>query len=80
MMEYKDLGEQISLLRRQQKISQQVLADQVGISRATLNALEGGRATDVGLRKVIKVLNYLGFELAIREKSAFPTFEELRGE
>jgi len=79
-MEYKDLGEQISLLRRQQKISQQVLADQVGISRATLNALEGGRATDVGLRKVIKVLNYLGFELAIREKSAFPTFEELRGE
>jgi len=26
MMEYKDLGEQISLLRRQQKMSQQILA------------------------------------------------------
>jgi transcriptional regulator with XRE-family HTH domain len=79
-MEYQELGEQISQLRRQKKISQQILADHIGISRATLNGLEAGRGGDVGLRKVIKVLNYLGFELAIKQQSAFPTFEELRGD
>nr|WP_264754807.1 helix-turn-helix transcriptional regulator [Marinobacter sp. LV10R510-11A] len=61
-------------------MSQQKMAEHLGISRATINALENGRSGDIGIKKVMKVLDYLGKELAIRDKSPFPTFEELRDE
>lgn len=54
------------------------MAKHLGISRATLNAFENHRAADIGLRKVILMLDYLGYEFNLREKSPFPTFEELR--
>ncbi|MDO8843294.1 hypothetical protein [Methylicorpusculum sp.] len=44
------------------------------------NALEKGRSGDVGVRKVLSILDYLGYELTLREKSPFPTLEELTGE
>lgn len=79
-MDYQELGQTISSLRREQNVSQQVMADHLSISRATINALENGRAGDVGVRKVMKILDYLGCQLAVRDKSPFPTLEELRGE
>ncbi|AXS82468.1 helix-turn-helix domain-containing protein [Marinobacter sp. Arc7-DN-1] len=79
-MDFQTLGHDISRLRQQQGVSQQQMADHLGISRATINALENGRSGDIGIRKVMKILDYLGKELAIREKSPFPTLEELRDE
>lgn len=77
-MDYLELGQQVALLRKEKKLSQQTLADYTGLSRATINALENGRPGDVGIRKLIKVLDLLGYEIRLREKSPFPTFEELR--
>ncbi|MDO8939450.1 MAG: helix-turn-helix transcriptional regulator [Methylicorpusculum sp.] len=79
-MDFSELGQQIRQLRRQQGISQQQIADNLAISRATINALEKGRSGDVGVRKVLSILDYLGYELTLREKSPFPTLEELTGE
>ena len=79
-MDFKTLGTHLSRLRREQKLSQQYLADHVGISRATINALENGRAGDVGVRKVLKIIDYLGYELCLKQRAAFPTLEELRDE
>ncbi|MCF6204985.1 MAG: helix-turn-helix domain-containing protein [Methylococcaceae bacterium] len=79
-MDFLEIGRQITSLRQQQKLSQQRVAEHVGISRSTLNALETGRAGDVGLRKVLKILDYLGYEMSVKEKSSFPTFEELSRE
>jgi transcriptional regulator with XRE-family HTH domain len=79
-VDFKALGARISSVRRAKKISQQVMADHLGMSRVTINALESGRAGDVGVRKVMRVVDYLGYELCLREKSAFPTLEELRDE
>jgi transcriptional regulator with XRE-family HTH domain len=79
-MDFQTLGHDISRLRQQQGVSQQQMADHLGISRATINALENGRSGDIGIRKVMKILDYLGKELAIRDKSPFPTLEELRDE
>ncbi|MGO1693045.1 MAG: helix-turn-helix domain-containing protein [Marinobacter sp.] len=56
------------------------MAEHLGISRATINALENGRSGDIGIKKVMKVLDYLGKELVIRDKSPFPTLEQLRDE
>ncbi len=79
-VDFLEIGRQITSLRQQQKLSQQRVAEHVGISRSTLNALETGRAGDVGLRKVLKILDYLGYEMSVKEKSSFPTFEELSRE
>lgn len=79
-MDYQALGQAIAELRRQQAVSQQTMAQHLYISRATINALENGRSGDIGIRKVMKILDYLGCELVIRDKSPFPTLEELRGD
>jgi len=77
-MEYFELGDQLLEFRQAQRLSQQKLADAVGISRATINALETGRAGDVGIRKVIKILKFFNHELCIKQTTDFPVFEELR--
>jgi len=79
-MDFKELGLRIACLRREKKISQRLLAEYTGLSRATVNALENGRASDVGMRKVLKIIDCLGYELQLKEKTAFPTFEDLREE
>lgn len=72
------MGQAIKSLRQQKGYSQQQLADDLRLSRMTINSLENARAGDVGVRKVMKILDYLGYDLALREKSPFPTLEELR--
>lgn len=72
------LGQKIRELRRVRGITQQRMAEHLQISRATLNAFETGRSGDIGLKKVLLMLDYLGMELAVRDKSPLPTFEELR--
>jgi len=79
-MDYQEVVGFLSRLRRSKKISQQTLAEHTGISRATINAFETGRAGDIGIRKVLKIADYLGFEFQLKEKIAFPTLEDLRGE
>jgi len=77
-MDYKTLGSEVKRLRNERGVSQQIMAEHLLISRATINGLETGRSGDIGIRKVMKILDYLGVELSLREKSSFPTFEELR--
>lgn len=79
-MDYQELGATIARLRKEQKVTQTVMAEHLGISRATINALEKGRSGDIGVRKVMKMLDYLGYELAVGDKSPWPTLEELRRE
>lgn len=76
-MDYKELGERVATMRKDKKISQQTLATDLGISRATLSSFENGNSVDIGLRKVMQIIDYLGYEIDIREKSMFPVFEDL---
>ena len=77
-MNLTEFGKQISILRKQQKIRQEQLAKDLGISRATISALENGNGSNVGIKKVLQIVDYLGFELALIEKSPFPTFDDLK--
>ncbi len=77
-MDFKEFGSILATLRKKQNISQSTLANDLGISRATISSLENARGVDVGLKKVLQILDYLGYELALKEKSQFPSFEELR--
>ena len=77
-MDFNEFGIKLSNLRKTQKISQVDLCKDIGISRATLSSFENGRGVEIGFKKVLQIVDYLGYELDIMESSPFPTFEELR--
>ena len=79
-MDFRTLGQALKHTRQTKGITQQQMALDLAISRSTINAFEQGRAGDVGLRKVVKMFDYLGFALEPMPKSPFPTFEQLRDE
>jgi len=54
------------------------LARKAGISRATLDALENGRSSELGFTKVANILSALGLELRVHEANLQrPTLDEL---
>ena len=79
-MDLREFGAYIAHLRKTKKVSQEQLSRDLGISRATISSLENGTSSDVGIKKILHILEHLGNELTCKEKSPFPTFEELRDE
>jgi transcriptional regulator with XRE-family HTH domain len=75
------MGQQIAARRKSLKLSQVALARKVGISRATLEALENGRSGEMGFSKITKLLAALGLELKLQAASSRrPTLDELLNE
>jgi DNA-binding XRE family transcriptional regulator len=75
-----EIGIQIRQARRGRKITQAVLAKAIGMSRTTIGQIENGTVQDVGVRKLIRVLEFLKLELRVRSAGSPPTLEELREE
>lgn len=72
------IGDQIARRRKTLKLSQAALARKAGVSRATLDALENGRAGELGFSKVTRLLSALGLELKLQTASSpRPTLDEL---
>jgi transcriptional regulator with XRE-family HTH domain len=63
MVDLTFIGQQIAERRRNLKLSQVALARKALISRATLEALENGRASELGFSRITKLLAVLGLEL-----------------
>lgn len=75
-----DIGQQIRDERKRKKISQAAIGSALGMSRTTISQIENGTVQEVGVRKLIRILEFLGFELVVRPSGAPPTLEELREE
>jgi transcriptional regulator with XRE-family HTH domain len=81
MLDLTSLGQQIAENRKRLKLSQTVLARKAGISRATLEALENGRAGELGYAKITRLLAALGLELQLQAAGSHrPTLDELQKE
>jgi len=81
MLELISLGSQIAERRKTLKLSQSDLSRKAGLSRATLDALENGRAGELGFSKVTRLLAALGLELTLQPASSQrPTLDELMQE
>jgi transcriptional regulator with XRE-family HTH domain len=75
------IGSRIAERRKTLKLSQAELARKAGLSRATLDALENGRAGELGFSKVTRLLSALGLELTLQTASSQrPTLDELMQE
>ncbi len=73
-----EIGDIIRAERKRQRITQGKLATDLGMSRATISQIESGTVPDIGVRKLIRILEYLGLELRVRQAGSPPTLEELR--
>ena len=72
------IGAQIAERRKKLKLSQAALGRKAGVSRATIDALENGRAGELGFAKLTKLLAALGLELTLQAASSQrPTLDEL---
>jgi len=75
-----EIGEQIRQARKERHLTQDALAAAMRMSRATISQLERGTVQDIGIRKVVRLLEYLGLTLNVLPKGRPPTLEELREE
>lgn len=64
-MTLKEIGKLIQLTRKQQQLTQTQLSARLGISRATLSAIENGTINEIGIRKILALCNALGLELSL---------------
>jgi transcriptional regulator with XRE-family HTH domain len=75
-----EIGKQIRQARKGRKTSQAELGRVLGMSRTTIGQIEDGTVQDIGVRKLIRLLDFLGLELRVRPAGKPPTLEELREE
>lgn len=81
MLDLISLGGKIAERRKRLKLTQTELSRKAGLSRATLDALENGRAGELGFSRITKLLTVLGLELTLQTASSQrPTLEELMQE
>jgi HTH-type transcriptional regulator / antitoxin HipB len=79
-MQLPELGPILQQARKQAGLSQKQLAAPLGMSRATISAIEGGRCEEIGFAKLIALLDMVGLEVTVAPRSSRPTLDELRSE
>jgi len=70
-MNLSNLGKEIKNLRKENHMTQENLANEVGISRATLSKLENGYLANVSIATFNNILSVLGYELKLVKKNPF---------
>lgn len=79
-MRLSDIGPLLKDARRRAGLSQQQLAEPLGMSRATISAIEGGRCQEIGFGKLAALLDAVGLELTVAPRRGRPTIDDLRAE
>ena len=75
-----DLGPLLRQARREAKLSQEQLAKPLGMSRATISAIESGRCEEIGFAKLASLLDLVGLEVIVAPRKGRPTVDDLRAE
>jgi transcriptional regulator with XRE-family HTH domain len=75
-----EIGRHIREERKKRQMTQAQLAAVLGMSRATISEIENGVVQDIGIRKILRILEILDLELKIRRAGMPPTLDELREE
>jgi transcriptional regulator with XRE-family HTH domain len=75
-----DIGEQILESRKMRHVSQAEVAHALGMSRINIGQIENGTVQENGMRKLIRILEFLNLELRVRSAGKPTTLDELRKE
>ena len=74
------LGQAIAQLRRDRGLTQKQLGDLSGLAQSTIARFETGNVAEFGSRKLLRLLEILGQELAFKPKSASFTLDDALAE
>jgi transcriptional regulator with XRE-family HTH domain len=75
-----ELGQKLREARKARHLSQGELAGTLGMSRATISAIENGTVGEIGIRKLMALATAVGLELRLEARRDRPTLQELREE
>lgn len=75
-----ELGPLLRQARQDAGLSQQQLAAPLGMSRATISSIEGGRCEEIGFAKLAALLERVGIEITVGPRKSRPTIDDLRAE
>lgn len=70
-----ELGKAIKELRQQKGITQETLAKESNISRATLSKLENGYIANISIVTINQILCCLGYEIDIKPANPFKSLK-----
>ena len=75
-MDIQTIGRSVRIRRQAHGLTQAELAGTAGLSRATVNAIENGTVSDIGVRKLMGLLGVLDASLAVTptERKSRPDF------
>jgi transcriptional regulator with XRE-family HTH domain len=80
-MYFQDIGAAVRKARQTMKLTQGELARQAEVSRGTINQLENGVFPDLGVKKLLAILEVVGLDMSIQkqrvERGAEPDYLEL---
>lgn len=79
-MNFEQLGLRLKEARKSRHLSQQDLANPLGMSRATISAIESGRCGEIGVRKLTALMQAVGLDLFVGMRRARPTLDDIRAE
>lgn len=79
-MNMQEIGAALRAARKKRGLTQAQLANELGMSRATISGIETGQILEIGIRKVVRICGRLGVELAVVARRPYPTLQELRQE
>jgi transcriptional regulator with XRE-family HTH domain len=75
-----EIGQVLKDARKRAQLSQAQLAHPLGMSRATISALESGRCDEIGFAKLAALLDTLGLQMEVCPRKSRPTIDDLRAE
>ena len=75
-----ELGQKLREARKSRHLSQAELASSLGMSRATISAIENGTVGEIGVRKLMALATALGLEVLLEARRERPTLQQLREE
>ena len=78
-MDLSEIGKRIREARTAMGRSQEAVARPLGMSRATISAIENGTVNEIGVRKLMALCAALGLELRVAAHVR-PTLRDLRNE
>ena len=73
-----ELGSEVARVRKERRLSQTDLARAAAVSRQSISLLERGAVSDLGVQKVMRVLDALDLELVVRPVGHPVTLDDLR--
>jgi HTH-type transcriptional regulator/antitoxin HipB len=79
-MQFKTIGATIREARRAGRRTQADLAASLGMSRATISAIENGTIQEIGVRKLAALCAAIGLDIHVGPHRARPTLQQLRME